>query len=41
MKAGICSYIGSLCCVLAIVACSRDNDEMVTVDAPKGVATVT
>ena len=41
MKAGICSYIGSLCCVLAIVACSRDNDEMATVDAPKGVATVT
>ena len=34
-------YVVPLCCVLAIVACSRDNDEMVTVDAPKGVATVT
>ena len=30
-----------VCCLLLLTACSKDNDETVTVDAPKGVATVT
>ena len=29
------------CCLLLLTACSKDIDETVTVDAPKGVATVT